>query len=109
MYLCCEFANLGAYTASKHGVIGITKSTALEYAPMGIRINAICPGPVETPMVKKAVETSPEHMQAVINDIPLGRLGKSEEVASAVLWLCSPGAGFVTGHALAVDGGFLAK
>jgi NAD(P)-dependent dehydrogenase (short-subunit alcohol dehydrogenase family) len=102
-------ANLGAYTASKHGVIGLTKSTALEYAPLGIRINAVCPGPIETPMVKQAVETAPEHMAAVIKEIPLGRLGTSEEIASAVLWLCSPGAGFVTGHALAVDGGFLAK
>jgi NAD(P)-dependent dehydrogenase (short-subunit alcohol dehydrogenase family) len=102
-------ANLGAYTASKHGVIGLTKSAALEYAPMGIRINAVCPGPVETPMVKKALTTAPEHMTAVIREIPLGRLGQSEEVAGAVLWLCSPLAGFVVGHALAVDGGFTAK
>ncbi|MDO6474504.1 glucose 1-dehydrogenase [Alteromonas sp. 1_MG-2023] len=102
-------ANLGGYTASKHGVIGLTKSTALEYAPLGIRVNAVCPGPVETPMVKAAMESEPEHMAAVIKEIPLGRLGKSEEIASAVLWLCSPGAGFVTGHALSVDGGFLAK
>jgi NAD(P)-dependent dehydrogenase (short-subunit alcohol dehydrogenase family) len=102
-------ANLGAYTASKHGVIGLTKSAALEYAPMGIRVNAVCPGPVETPMVARALAAAPEHMDAVIKDIPLGRLGHAEEVAGAVLWLCSPWAGFVVGHALAVDGGFTAK
>jgi NAD(P)-dependent dehydrogenase (short-subunit alcohol dehydrogenase family) len=101
--------NLGAYTASKHGVIGLTKSAALEYAPIGIRINAVCPGPVETPMVKKARAAAPEHMAEVIKEIPIGRLGRTEEIASAVLWLCSPKAGFVIGHALAVDGGFTAK
>jgi NAD(P)-dependent dehydrogenase (short-subunit alcohol dehydrogenase family) len=101
--------NLGAYTASKHGVIGLTKSAALEYAPMGIRVNAVCPGPVETPMVKKALAAAPEHMAEVIKEIPLGRLGRAEEIASAVLWLCSPLAGFVIGHALVVDGGFTAK
>jgi NAD(P)-dependent dehydrogenase (short-subunit alcohol dehydrogenase family) len=102
-------ANLGAYTASKHGVIGLTKSAALEYAPMGIRVNAICPGPVETPMVKKALTAAPEHMAAVIKEIPLGRLGRPEEIASAVLWLCSPAASFVIGHALVVDGGYTAR
>jgi NAD(P)-dependent dehydrogenase (short-subunit alcohol dehydrogenase family) len=101
--------NLGAYTASKHGVIGLTKSAALEYAPMGIRVNVVCPGPVETPMVKKALVDAPEHMAEVIKEIPLGRLGLAEEIASAVLWLCSPQAGFVIGHALVVDGGFTAK
>ena len=102
-------ANLGAYTASKHGVIGLTKSAALEYAPMGIRVNVICPGPIETPMVKKALTTAPEHMAAVIKEIPLGRLGRPEEIAGAVLWLCSPSASFVIGHALAVDGGYTAR
>jgi NAD(P)-dependent dehydrogenase (short-subunit alcohol dehydrogenase family) len=101
--------NLGAYTASKHGVIGLTKSAALEYAPLGIRVNAVCPGPVETPMVKKALVDAPEHMAEVIKEIPLGRLGRAEEIASAVLWLCSPQAGFVIGHALVVDGGFTVK
>jgi NAD(P)-dependent dehydrogenase (short-subunit alcohol dehydrogenase family) len=101
-------ANLGAYTASKHGVIGLTKSAALEYASKGIRINAVCPGPVETPMVSRALANAPDHMKAVIHEIPLGRLGRSEEIASAVLWLCSPGASFVIGHALAVDGGYTA-
>lgn len=101
--------NLGAYTASKHGVIGLTKSAALEYASMGIRINAVCPGPVETPMVRKALAAAPDQMAEVIKEIPIGRLGRAEEIASAVLWLCSPLAGFVIGHALVVDGGFTAK
>lgn len=102
-------ANLGAYTASKHGVVGLTKSAALEYAPVGIRVNAVCPGPVETPMVQRALSAAPEHMDAVIKEIPAGRLGRSEEIASAVLWLCSEQAGFVIGQALAVDGGFTTK
>lgn len=102
-------ANLGAYTASKHGVVGLTKSAALEYAPLGIRINAVCPGPVETPMVQKALRDAPEHMAEVIKEIPAGRLGKPEELAGAVLWLCSPLAGFVIGQSIAVDGGFTTK
>lgn len=102
-------ANLGAYTASKHGVIGLTKSAALEYAPMGINVNAVCPGPVETPMVQRALSIAPEHMSEVIKEIPAGRLGRSEEIASAVLWLCSEQAGFVVGQAIAVDGGFTTK
>ncbi len=99
-------ANLGAYTASKHGVLGLTKSAALEYAARGIRINAICPGTSDTPMVSKAIADAPEHMAALIKEIPIGRLGASEEIASAVLWLCSPGAGFMIGQAIAPDGGY---
>lgn len=102
-------AGLGAYTASKHGVVGLTKSAALEYAPKGIRINAVCPGSTNTPMVAEALANEPETMNAVMKEIPLGRLGRPEEIASAVLWLCSPGASFVIGHALAVDGGYTAK
>lgn len=102
-------AGLGAYTASKYGVIGLTKSAALEYAPKGIRINAVCPGPVDTPMVARVLASRPEHMKAVINDVPIGRLGRPEEIAAAVLWLCSPGAGFAIGHALIVDGGYSAR
>lgn len=102
-------AGLGAYTASKHGVIGLTKAAALEYARKGIRINAICPGTTETPMVAKAMVDHPESMQAVIDEIPLGRMGKAEEIASAVLWLCSPGAGFMIGQIVAPDGGYTAK
>jgi NAD(P)-dependent dehydrogenase (short-subunit alcohol dehydrogenase family) len=102
-------ANLGAYTASKHGVIGLTKSAALEYAPMGINVNAVCPGPVETPMVQRALSAAPEHMNEVIKEIPAGRLGRLDEIASAVLWLCSEQARFVVGQAIAVDGGFTTK
>lgn len=99
----------GVYHASKHGVIGLTKSAALECAPQGIRVNAICPGIVATPMVTGMLETQPEAMEALLKEQPIGRLGKPEEIASAVLWLCSPGAAFVIGHALAVDGGYTAR
>lgn len=102
-------AGLGAYTASKHGVIGLTKSAALEYAQKGIRINVVCPGPVQTPMVDRAVQSHPESMRAVIGSIPLGRLGQPEEIASAILWLSSPGAGFAVGSVLVVDGGYTAQ
>ncbi|APT59996.1 oxidoreductase [Roseomonas gilardii] len=97
-----------AYHASKHGVIGMTKSAALEYAAKGIRINAVCPGTVETPMVAEMLAQEPEAMKEIMRDQPIGRLGRPEEIASAVLWLCGPGASFVIGHALAVDGGFTA-
>jgi NAD(P)-dependent dehydrogenase (short-subunit alcohol dehydrogenase family) len=97
-----------AYHASKHGVIGLTKSAALEYASRGIRINAVCPGVIETPMVAGMLAKEPDSMLAILRDQPIGRLGRAEEVAAAVLWLCSPGSSFVIGHALAVDGGFTA-
>lgn len=96
------------YHATKHGVIGLTKSAALEYAARGIRINAICPGAIETPMVTEMIAKEPETMKDITREQPIGRLGKPEEVASVVLWLCGPGASFVIGHALAVDGGYTA-
>ncbi|WP_108251236.1 glucose 1-dehydrogenase [Planctomonas deserti] len=99
-------AGLGAYNASKHGVIGLTRSASLEYAGQGIRVNAVCPGVIETPMVTKAIEEVPEHMARIIDSIPMKRAGRPEEIASAVLWLCSAGAGFTTGQAMVVDGGF---
>lgn len=98
----------GAYHASKHGVIGLTKSAALEYAPRGVRINAICPGVIETPMVADMLETQREAMDEFLKQQPIGRLGTAEEMAQTVLWLCSPGANFVVGVALPVDGGFTA-
>ncbi len=97
------------YHATKHGVIGLTRSAALEYAARGIRINAVCPGTIDTPMVAEMFAKEPEAMKDALRDIPIGRLGRPEEIADAVLWLCSPGAGFVIGHALAIDGGYTAR
>ena len=97
-----------AYHASKHGVIGLTKSAALEYAPRGVRINAVCPGTIDTPMVADMLDTEPDAMKEIMREQPIGRLGRSSEIAAAVLWLCSPGASFVIGVPLAVDGGFTA-
>jgi NAD(P)-dependent dehydrogenase (short-subunit alcohol dehydrogenase family) len=99
----------GAYHGSKHGVIGLTRSAALEYAPRGIRVNAICPGTIETPMVTQMIATGDlDADEAVVNQ-PIGRLGTAEEIAAAVLWLCSPAASFVVGIALPVDGGYTAR
>src|SRR6266404_4789604 len=97
------------YHATKHGVIGLTKSAALEYASRGICINAVCPGTINTPMVADMLAKEPDAMKEILRDQPFGRLGQPEEIASAVLWLCSPGASFVIGHALAVDGGYTAR
>lgn len=97
-----------AYHASKHGVIGLTRSAAVEYAPKGIRINAICPGTIDTPMVSDMLETQADAMAEILKEQPIGRLGEADEVAAAAVWLCSPGASFVVGVALPVDGGFTA-
>lgn len=100
---------LGAYTASKHGVIGLTRSAALDYASRGIRVNAVCPGAVHTPMIERAIAAYPDAMKTVIESIPLGRLGRPEEIASAVVWLSSAQASFATGSVVVIDGGYTAR
>lgn len=98
-------AGQAAYAATKHAVIGMTKSAALDYAKDGIRINAVCPGIIDTPMMQRFTGGTPEGLARVIAQEPVGRMGKSEEIAAAVLYLCSDMAAFVIGHAMVVDGG----
>jgi NAD(P)-dependent dehydrogenase (short-subunit alcohol dehydrogenase family) len=102
-------AQRASYDATKHGVIGLTKSVALAYAPRGVRINAVCPGTIDTPMVERMVRAGELDMEKTLAVTPMARLGKGEEIASAVLWLCSSGASYVTGVALPVDGGYTAQ
>lgn len=97
-----------AYTASKHAVIGLTKSAALDYAKRGIRINAICPAYTDTAMVHSAIEDNPLMASIMERAIPMGRLGQASEIAEAVVWLCSESSSFVTGHSLVLDGGLVA-
>ena len=97
-----------SYHATKHGVLGLTKSVALEYAPRGVRINAVCPGTIDTPMVADMLARGELEMAEVVRNQPIGRLGTADEIAAAVLWLCSPAASFVVGVALPVDGGYTA-
>jgi NAD(P)-dependent dehydrogenase (short-subunit alcohol dehydrogenase family) len=99
-----------AYSASKFGVIGLTRAAALDYANTGIRINAVCPGIIgNTPMATRVTKNNnPDIIKAFVAAEPIGRLGEPEEIAAAVLWLCSPGASFMLGHAMIVDGGILA-
>jgi NAD(P)-dependent dehydrogenase (short-subunit alcohol dehydrogenase family) len=101
--------SMPAYTASKHAVIGLTKTVALTHARNGIRVNAIMPGVTLTNMVRGVLELGPEVRAQLENWSPIGRLAKAEEIAEAALWLCSDRASYVTGHALAVDGGILAQ
>jgi NAD(P)-dependent dehydrogenase (short-subunit alcohol dehydrogenase family) len=96
--------NSSAYTAAKHGVIGLTRSAALDYAAHNIRVNAVCPGYIDTPMMDRFTGGTPEGRAKVISEEPIGRMGKPEEIA-AVLWLCSDAAAFVIGHAMVLDGG----
>jgi len=100
---------LSAYVASKHGVVGLTRSAAIECAKAGIRVNAVCPGLVDTPMVDRLSAEMPTLRDALIAMKPMGRLGRPGEVAEAVVWLCSDATSFVTGHTLAVDGGYVAQ
>jgi NAD(P)-dependent dehydrogenase (short-subunit alcohol dehydrogenase family) len=103
------FPGIPAYVAAKHGVVGLTKAAALEYAKTGIRINAICPGVTHTPMVERATGHDPEVEAQFAAEMPIERTASAEEVAAAVLWMCSGDASFLLGHALALDGGWVAK
>ncbi len=97
-----------AYPASKHGVVGLTKSAAIEFARRGIRINCICPGPIRTGMHESLVAVAPEVVEMMNTKVPMGRIGEPEEAAAAAIWLCSDEASYITGHALPVDGGLVA-
>ncbi|MGH7965433.1 MAG: SDR family oxidoreductase [Candidatus Binatia bacterium] len=100
----------GTYCASKHGVVGLTKTAALEYAKAGIRVNTVCPGPIDTPLLRGGVDRPlPRFAEKMMQAQPGGRLGQPEEIAEAVVWLCSDAASFVTGHAMSVDGGYMAQ
>ena len=102
-------AGMSAYVASKHGVVGLTKTAALEYAKSGIRVNSVCPGLIQTPMVERITADQPQLGEALVAAEPVGRTGKPEEIAESVVWLSSDAASFVTGHAMSVDGGFVAQ
>jgi NAD(P)-dependent dehydrogenase (short-subunit alcohol dehydrogenase family) len=99
------FKGQAAYAAAKHGVIGLTKSAALDYASQNIRINAVCPGIIDTSMMDRFTGGTSEERQRVIAQEPVGRMGKAEEIAAAVVWLCSDPAAFMIGHAMVIDGG----
>jgi NAD(P)-dependent dehydrogenase (short-subunit alcohol dehydrogenase family) len=97
--------DIGSYIASKHGVVGLTRTAALEYIRHGIRVNAINPGLIDTQIARDFVSGDEQAYADIGKHVPIGRAGRPEEIASAVLWLCSPGASYVVGHALTVDGG----
>jgi NAD(P)-dependent dehydrogenase (short-subunit alcohol dehydrogenase family) len=101
------YANQAAYTASKHGVVGLTKVAALDYGHLGVRVNAICPGTARTPMVATAIEHMPGIDEELKKLHPIGRIGEAEEIGEAAVWLCTPAASFVLGVALPVDGGYV--
>jgi NAD(P)-dependent dehydrogenase (short-subunit alcohol dehydrogenase family) len=100
---------MGAYVASKHGLVGLTKVAALDYATQNIRVNALCPGVIDTEMIERFTGGDPDTVESLLLMEPVGRMGTPDEVADAAVWLCSAGASFVTGHALAVDGGFTSR
>ncbi len=100
--------NAGAYVAAKHGVVGLTKTAALEYATKGICVNAVCPGVIRTPMLERMFEGKPQMEAAMLGFEPIGRFGVPTEIGEAAVWLCSDNASFVTGHAMVVDGGAVA-
>jgi NAD(P)-dependent dehydrogenase (short-subunit alcohol dehydrogenase family) len=103
------FAGIPAYTASKHGVVGLTKAAALEYATQGIRVNAVCPGVIATEMITRFTHDDREAAAQMVAMEPVGRMGTAEEIADTIVWLCSDRASFVTGQAIAVDGGLVAR
>lgn len=103
------FPGLGLYVASKHAVVGLTKNAALEYSAQGVRVNAVNPAAIETAMIDRLADNLGIKKDDLVPMHPIGRLGKAEEVANAVLWLCSDKASFVTGHSMTVDGGFTAQ
>jgi 3-hydroxybutyrate dehydrogenase len=103
-------AGRSAYVASKHGVVGITRTAALEYAKQGIRVNCVCPGYIRTPMVEYVIQHEGHQLEEqIVSREPIGRLGTPEEIAETVVWLCSDAASFVTGHTMTVDGGYVAQ
>lgn len=103
------FRTMGPYVASKHGVIGLTKTAALEYSNFGIRVNAICPGAIRTPMIDTFINNDPVTEANMSALQPIGRMGKADEVANLILWLCSDASAFITGAAIAIDGGIVAQ
>ena len=98
-------AGQAAYCAAKFGIVGLTKAAALDYAKSNIRVNVVCPGIIDTPMMDRFSGGTPEGRERVIGQEPVGRMGKAEEIAAAVVWLCSDAAAFVVGHAMVIDGG----
>ena len=97
------------YGASKHAIVGLSKTAALEYAKAGIRVNAVCPGVIRTAMVERSLKRIPDLEARFVEVEPIGRIGTPEEVAEAAIWLCSDAASFVTGHPMTVDGGYVAQ
>lgn len=102
-------SRMPAYSASKHGVVGLTKTAAIEFASSGVRVNAVCPGPVDTPLVEAIVKNEPGLVDAIKSRVPIGRMASAAELAEAIVWLSSDRASFVAGAVLSVDGGYVAQ